>query len=118
MGMVTVIVWLGISLACIWGSIYLVTGKKSDEWTAMIFIGLAITFLESLRWWAYFFTESKTVLFWWRVAATPISMMILYGFAHLRLGLEKMSQKFWIAVLYPGAKLILYLLIKGYPKHA
>jgi hypothetical protein len=116
--LVTFYFWMPIAMGCIWFSVYIVTGQKTQEWIAIFAIALLIMVVESVRWWVFMFTESHVILFWMRVAATLPSMIFIYVFAEFRLSLDSFRQKLWIATLYPGVKLILYLLIHGYPKQA
>lgn len=118
MGIFVVILWFGIGIAGIGFSVYLATGEWPRDWNWIFAIALLMPFAESLRWWAYFLTENRYVLFWCRVAVTPVFFVALYFYADLQLGREKLSEKLIIAFGYPGAKLPAFLIMHGYPKHA
>lgn len=114
----TVFFWVGITLAGLWGTIFLVTHRKPDDWNGMIFLALIIPLLETSRYWVLFISESRWLQFGWRVSAAVISMILLFAYAHFRLGLERMREKLLVATLYPGTKLLLFIVIEGFPKSA
>jgi len=116
MDIYVVFVWIGITLACIWGSIYLVTKKQPDDWTGMMTVAIMLILIDTSRNWALLFDERQSMMFILRIITTTICAAILYAYAYLRLGLECGRERLLIAVLFPGAKFILAIIVKGLPK--
>ena len=79
-------------------------------------MALLIPFFESLRVWPLLFVINRPLVIGLRVAAAVICVLMLYGYAHFRLGLEQEWKKWLFATMYPGVKLGLYFMLKDLPK--
>ena len=98
---------LALSMMVIWVSIYLVTGLKSEDWTGLAGVGLVIMFISTMRFWVMLFDDSRMTQFILRLVGALISAVILYLYAHLRLGLDEQKPKLKIAAIFPGIKVLM-----------
>ncbi|MBM3329866.1 MAG: hypothetical protein FJY67_10430 [Calditrichaeota bacterium] len=103
--------WVGVNLLGIYLSILLVTRSKPTDWAGVLFIALAMPLVETSRFWLLFFTNSPSVMLWTRLAAALVAMLLLFAYAHLMLGLERVKEKLLIACAYPGLKFLGYATI-------
>jgi hypothetical protein len=110
MAIFTVFVMIGITMALVWGSIYLVTGQASDDWTGLMAVSIGMVLIKTSRNWVMFIDESASTMLILRFAVTLICMVVLYLYAHIRLGRESQREKIMIAVLYPGVTLVIALI--------
>lgn len=115
MGIFIVLVWFGIGLLALYGTTWLVTGRKPEDWSGLMTMALMIPFIESLRYWPLLFVINRALVIWLRIGAAVVVIVMLYIYAHLRLGLTEEWRNWVFATLYPGIKLILFFMIKKLP---